>query len=115
MTPTAKSLKLLRELGYWAEDVTAYYHPKSAPFPRKKDVLGFMDIIAMKDKELLAVNATDSTNVAHHIRKFQGNGHLTAWLATGSHFCIHGWPKDAEKDMRAATAYVENGELKWEG
>ena len=115
MSPTAKSLALLRELGYWAEDVTAYYHPKSAPFPRKKDVLGFIDILALREGELLAVQTTDTTSVSKHRDKCDALPALALWLSSGAHFVIHGWPKDADKELRTVTAFVSDGKLTWEG
>jgi len=113
MTPTQKSLSLLRDLGYMSVDVTSYAHPKSGKFPVKRDLLGFADILAFKDGELLAVNATGRTNVNGHIVKYRENPFVKLWLKAGCHFAIHGW--DHEDECRTVSAYVKDGVVEWEG
>lgn len=113
MSPTQKSLRLLRELGYTAEDVTAYGHPASAKWPRKKDVLGFADILAFRGVELLAVNATDKTSVAKHKTKYTQLQTLHLWLATGSGFAIHGWDPEADEEARVVSAFLTDDGLMW--
>ena len=113
-SPTQKTLKLLRELGYWAEDVTAYYHPKAASFPRKKDVLGFADILAFRSGELMAVNATSKNHVADHKTKYSSSRALIEWLNAGGHMAIHGWsPDEYDEEARIVSAYLDDGRVVW--
>ena len=117
MSPTEKSLALLRDLSYFAVDVTAYGHPKAAKFPRKKDLLGFIDILAFRPNELLAVQTTNASNVANHVRKYRETclPLIQLWLKAGCHFVIHGWTPEEKDECRTVSAYMCAGEINWEG
>ena len=121
-SPTKKSLRLLRELGYAAYIVEAYNHPASAKhtgWAKKKDLLGLGDILALKEGETLMVNATSASNVAGHIAKYRESSHvvtaLTDWLSAGNPFVLHGWDpaKDADDECLVREAYLTDGQIFW--
>lgn len=89
MTPTQRTLKKLREEGYTAEVV-------EKRIPRMmitKDLFGFIDVIAIRDGETLAVQTTSGNNVAARIRKIADNPNLAAVRAAGWGIHVHGWRK----------------------
>lgn len=89
MTPTQRTLKKLREEGYTAEVVE-----KRIPgMPVTKDLFGFIDVIAIREGETLAVQTTSGSNVAARCRKIADNPNLAAVRAAGWGIHVHGWRK----------------------
>jgi hypothetical protein len=84
MTPTARTLKHLRELGYLA-DVTEHRVPMpGAPFPVLRDLFGVIDILAIPGPTLgadgpgdgyfhgpLAIQCTGGDNIGARISKLK--------------------------------------------
>jgi len=76
-SPTARSLELLREMGYTCQ-VVEYFH---APSRRRRDFLGCIDIIGAHSVHgILGVQATDDTDHSKRARKARGCD-LEAWLS----------------------------------
>lgn len=98
MSPTSRSLDLLRRQGYVAQVVE-----QNVPHARtKRDLFGFLDIVAIRDGETLGVQTTDITNIAARITKIEESPHLEAVRAAGWRIVIHGWrPDDYEGALSA--------------
>ena len=96
MSPTARSLAHLRELGFQAKVIE-----KWNPFARiRQDVFG-ADILARKAGEpLLAVQATSGTNVAARIQKLQEQGYAALWQSAGATIEVWGWAKQGPRGGR---------------
>jgi hypothetical protein len=92
MSPTARSLKLLRQQGYCCDVVERWL----AAVRRRRDYLGCIDIIACRRGEpVLAVQATSASNVAARLKKDVATPGLHVWLATGhAVFEVWGWRKN---------------------
>ncbi len=118
MTPTARSLKLLRERGYLAEKVE-----QRLPIPGKfitRDLFNCIDVIAVhpERKEILGIQATSGSNVSARITKTLEQAGFDAWRRAGGLFVIHGWAKQGPRGKRklwtcrevdlSGTGYVEN-------
>lgn len=90
-TPMSMSLDMLRKYGYWCEavEVNNIVLPGSN-HPYKKDLLGFADIVALKDHVLL-VQTTSDTNVSARMRKIQGSEAFEACKRAGVRVHVHGW------------------------
>jgi hypothetical protein len=88
MTPTARSLDLLRKDGWHAQVVERYL-----AFARvRQDLFGFIDLVAIKEGEpLLAVQATSTSNLASRVNKALESPLLRVWLSTGARFECWGW------------------------
>lgn len=100
MSPTARSLELLRRAGYTA--VVVEHRPAHARSHTTRDLLGFIDILALGAGETLAVQTTDATNVAHRVVKIEASPHLDAVRAAGWRVLVHGWrPADYAGDLPA--------------
>ena len=110
MTPTARSLAYLRAQGYHA-----YVVERWIPQARvRKDVAGFMDILAWSVDHgpdqpaiTLAVQATTGANLSARQRKIECGGLTVSeyeafegWKACGHKVCIHGWAKQGARGKR---------------
>ena len=95
MTPTSRTLKLLRDQGYHAQVVERFCsHTK-----RRVDLFGVIDIVAVTGDVpgVLAVQTTSGDNMASRITKMQGNEAVHAWLNAGNRLVVHGWKKYAKR------------------
>jgi len=90
-SPTARSLKYLRELGYLAE-VTEHWN---AYAKLRKDLWGFCDVLALRDGEILAVQCTSRANVAHRAAKIADHPNVGQVRRAGVRIHVHGWARMA--------------------
>jgi hypothetical protein len=89
MTPTARTLQQLRKEGYVCQVVE-----KWNPYARiRQDLFGFIDIVAIKDQEILGIQATSASNLAARIHKALACPLLAKWLAANARFEVWGWSK----------------------
>jgi hypothetical protein len=90
MSPTQRSLKHLRDQGYVAEVVE-----KRLPHCYiTKDLFGFIDILAIRGEETLAVQTTSGlNNAAARVRKIVDCAHLGAVRKANWRIVVHGWRK----------------------
>jgi hypothetical protein len=65
MTPTQLTLRKLRADGWLAEVVERWVPGANV----RKDLFGFVDILALRDGETLAVQATSYTNISARVNK----------------------------------------------
>ena len=99
MTPTQRSLRYLRDLGYTCEVVERWnYHTG-----RRHDLLGFGDLLAIKPGVIMLVQVTSGSNTASRIEKITGEcaDKAAAWLRAGGEIEVHGW--------RELAAYRKDG------
>lgn len=92
MSPTQRSLALLRARGYTAAVV-------ERRLPRgfiTQDLFGFVDILAIRRGETLAVQTTSGDNVASRVRKIADAEHVGAVREAGWLIHVHGWRKSAK-------------------
>lgn len=96
MSPTARSLAHLRELGYRPAVV-------EKTIPRtyiKQDCFG-VDILGLKaGHPILAVQCTSGANVAARITKLQAAGFDTLWKSVGVAIEVWGWAKQGPRGKR---------------
>ena len=91
MTPTQRSLKALRELGYLVEVVE-----KWNSFTRtRKDLWGWADLLAIRRGEVLAVQVTAQA-VANRVAKVAASETVGRVREAGIRIEIHGWRKNAK-------------------
>jgi len=91
MTPTQRSLKALRELGYLVEVVE-----KWNSFTRtRKDLWGWADLLAVRRGEVLAVQVTAQA-VANRVAKVAASETVGRVREAGIRIEIHGWRKNAK-------------------
>lgn len=91
MTPTQRTLEVLREEGYTCAIVERWN-----PHARiRQDLFGFIDILAIKRDETLAVQCT-STGVASRIKKIMESDYLPKVREAGWKIQVWGWRKNSK-------------------
>jgi carbonic anhydrase len=91
MTPTQRSLKYLRAEGY---TVAIVEHWNS--FVRiRQDLFGFIDLLALKKDETLAVQVTAS-GVSSRLKKIAESPLLPKVRDAGWKIQVHGWRKNSK-------------------
>lgn len=89
MTPTQRSLKYLRDQGYRVEVVE-----KWLPWAKvRKDLFGFIDLLAIRESETLAIQTTSRGNITARIKKIEESEALNDVKNAGWKIAVHGWGK----------------------
>ena len=99
-TPTTRTLDELRKLGvtvakaeYWQ---AARYHPGGGV---RKDLFGFIDIVALHDHGIVGIQATSGSNITSRVKKIINECREPAmqWIASGGKIEVWGWTKRKKK------------------
>lgn len=88
-SPTTRTLKALREAGYLAE-VVERWNPHAKI---RQDLYGFIDILAVRDDEVLGVQATSTPNLSARVDKIVNHKNLAPVLAANVRVQAWGWKK----------------------
>lgn len=90
MSPTQRSLRHLRELG-WSVHRTEYWNV----FARRRiDAFGWGDLLACHPQHGIAlIQTTTTANLPARISKAKALGVLVAWVTAGGKLIAHGWAK----------------------
>lgn len=99
---TQKTLKLLRERGYLAQ-VVERWQPNTF---RRIDLFGIIDIVAIRDGEILGVQSTSMGARLEHVKKITGEcrEQTLAWMRSGAKFLLVCWKK--KKKVRGGKAFT---------
>ena len=98
MSPTARSLAHLKELGYTARVVEKW----NAFAKIRQDLFG-ADILALKaGTPILAVQATSGSNHASHLAKLQAGTFINLWKDSGAVIEIWSWSQQGPRGKRKA-------------
>ena len=89
VSPTTRSLKYLRGEGYTVA-VVEHWNPHARI---RQDLFGFVDLLALKGAETLAVQTTARSSMSSRIRKIADPPNLPAVRAAGWTIMVHGWGK----------------------
>ena len=92
MTPTARTLAHLRADG-WHAEVVEHRVPRTNI---TRDLWGFVDVLAIRDGQILAVQVTSASNVAARLRKIAESPLVGAVRECGIAIHVHGWRKHAK-------------------
>lgn len=88
MTPTARSMKWLRDRGWEVGRVEQPWNPHRR---RTLDLFGFADLIAFRGVETLLVQVTSADNVSSRVNKVGASDIARAWQTGGRLIEVHGW------------------------
>jgi hypothetical protein len=89
MTPTQRTLKLLRDDGWLAEVVERWVPGANI----RKDLFGWIDIVALRDGETLAVQCTSYTNISARVKKIADSETVAQVRKAGWLIWVIGWRK----------------------
>ncbi len=91
MTPTARTLQHLRQLGYLADVVERRKGPVTV------DLFGFIDVVALYDGDpnfgVLGIQCTTGAHAAHRVTKVKATPEHLIWLACGNTIEVWAWRK----------------------
>ena len=89
MTPTQRTLKKLRDDGWIAEVVERWVPGANI----RKDLFGWIDIMALRDGQTLAVQCTSYSNMSARIKKIEESETIAEVRKAGWSVCVIGWRK----------------------
>ena len=87
VSPTQRSLALLREQGYLCE-IVEHWNPWAKI---RQDLFGLGDILAIRDGETLLVQTTSRSNMSARVKKISESEVLPVILRAGWKIQVHGW------------------------
>lgn len=90
-SPTQRSLEHLRRLGYLCA-VVERWNPHGGV---RQDLYGFLDVLAIREGEVLGIQVTTGANVAARIRKIAKHENVGTVRKAGIRILVHGWRKAA--------------------
>lgn len=89
MSPTARSLAECRKRGYTAQ-VVEHWNQFSR---RRIDLFGVIDIIALTEWGILAIQACAGSSHANRMAKIKAEPRTSAWLKAGGMLSVWSWSK----------------------
>lgn len=92
-SPVARTLEKLRKDGAICGIVEKFNSFATI----RQDLFGFIDIVALRNGKIVAVQATSATNHAGHIAKVLAEPRLTEWLKCGGLVEVWSWKKHQVK------------------
>jgi hypothetical protein len=97
VTPTARSLAALRELGYVAEVVERF----NSFTKRRLDLIGCVDILAIHpERGFLGVQACTGASHAARADKMRAEPRAAVWIAAGGSLEVWSWSKRGKAGKR---------------
>lgn len=91
MTPTARSLKLLRDDGWLCDVVEKTIRAPGMVF--KRDLWNIIDILCVRDDVTMGVQTTSASNFASRLQKVCDSEHMPTLRKANWKIEIHGWGK----------------------
>ena len=92
MTPSARSLALMKSLGYQVDNCDHYnYFTK-----RRHDLYGCIDLLCIGNGETVAVQVTSKSNMSSRIKKIEASEAFPEMLRSGWRVLVQGWWKNAK-------------------
>ena len=99
LSPTQLTLRLLREDG-WLVEVTEKWIPGANI---RKDLFGWIDLLAIRDGETLAVQTTSWSNMSARVNKIAESDTVSAVRKAGWTIWVIGWKKDKARWVHKIT------------
>ena len=93
MTPTQRSLKLMRDRGYVCE-ITERWNPFAKI---RQDLFGFGDVLCLGNNEIIMVQTTSLSNITSRMKKIADHDNVGAVRKAGVRILVHGWGKKGTK------------------
>ncbi len=96
MTPLQRSLTKLRNEG-WLCQKTEHWNPFSRT---RNDLWGFADLLCLRGKEILAVQATTTGNINKRVEKIKSSENYQIVKDAGIKIEVWGWAKRGARGKR---------------
>ena len=88
-SPTQRTLAALRAQGYTAEVVERFNHFAKV----RHDLFGFIDVLAIRENEVLGVQACAGSSASARVKKIEEHDNLSAVRKAGIRIEVHAWRK----------------------
>jgi hypothetical protein len=88
-SPTQRSLKIMRDQGYYAEVVERF----NSFTKRRNDFAGFIDILCLGSGEIVGVQTTSYSNMSARVKKIKESENFDVVIKAGIKIIVHGWRK----------------------
>jgi len=115
-SPTQRSLKLLRDLGYTAQVVERWNQHARV----RQDLFGVIDIVAVKALDgdttnIIGVQTTSKSNLSARVNKIKESEEAAMWSAAGGLILVHGWAKNKSNrwEVKALWMRYDKSTLEW--
>ncbi len=95
MSPTQRTLAYLRAEGYTVA-ITEHWNQWAR---RRVDLWGFVDVLALRENETLAVQCTSDSNVSARVKKIADHENIGPVRKAGWKVVVMGW-KAGRKEPR---------------
>lgn len=95
MSPTQRTLAYLRAEGYTVA-ITEHWNQWAR---RRVDLWGFVDVLALRENETLAVQCTSDSNVSARVKKIADHENIGPVRKAGWKVIVMGW-KAGRKEPR---------------
>ena len=106
MSPTARTLKQLRDDG-WLCQVVEHWNSFAKI---RQDLFGFIDILAVREGQTLGIQVTTESNAAARRSKMlDTESHLRAFLRGGNLVQLWTWQKRKSRWRYRVRRFIENG------
>ena len=102
-SPTQRTLKYIREQGYTCGIVERFLC-YAGKFGKRVDLFGIIDIIAIKEYEMLGVQSC-GTAFSEHDKKILESENSKEWIKAGGKLMLIGWRKVKKKRGGKAMGY----------
>jgi len=91
LSPTQRTLRYLRQMG-WHADIVERWLPRAGPYGKRVDAFHFIDILAIGENSIIAVQSCGS-NFSEHDKKILASDYAKEWLRAGGRILLIGWRK----------------------
>jgi hypothetical protein len=89
-SPTQLTLKHLRKQGFPLVQVTERWNQFAKV---RQDLFGIVDVLAVSETQIVAVQATSAANVSSRIHKIEDSAATPVLRKAGIRLLVHGWRK----------------------
>ena len=96
VSPTQRSLALLRKDGYTAQ-VVERWNPHAMI---RQDLFGCIDILGIRSMAILGVQACAASSASARVKKSMAEPKLKTWLLAGGYFVVQAWGKKGARGAR---------------
>ena len=96
MLPSQRTIQKLKKEGWLVASVEKY----NSFIHQRFDLYGFIDILAIKGKETLAIQATSTGNINARIEKIKASPNYEIVKRAGWRIEVYGWSKKGAKGKR---------------
>ena len=95
MSPTERTLKVMRERGYACFITETWHHWTKT----RRDLFGFCAVLCLGEDEVIAVQTTSMSNVSARVKKIAEHENVAAVRKAGIRIIVMGWDGQRLKEV----------------